>query len=103
MNGAAKTIKDKVRITVELFGMARIASGRQRLSIETAANGSISAVVAALADACPELVGKAISEDSSALMESYTFNLNGTSFIDEAAFVLKTGDTLLLFSSQAGG
>jgi len=103
MTGATRAIKDKVRITVELFGMARIACGRQRVSIETAADGSIRAVVAALADACPELVGKAVSEDSSALMESYTFNLNGTSFIDEGAFALKAGDTLLLFSSQAGG
>ena len=103
MNGAAKAIKDKVSITVELFGMARIACGRRRLSIETAAAGSVPAVVAALADACPELIGRAISEDLSTLMESYTFNLNGTSFIDEAAFALKSGDTLLLFSSQAGG
>ena len=103
MNGAAKAIKDKVSITVELFGMARIACGRRRLSSETAADGSVPAVVAALADACPELVGRAISEDLSTLMESYTFNLNGTSFIDETAFALKTGDTLLLFSSQAGG
>ncbi len=103
MAGAAKAIKDKVSITVELFGMARIACGRRRLSIETAADGTVPTVVAALADACPELVGRAISEDLSALMESYTFNLNGTSFIDEAAFALKTGDTLLLFSSQAGG
>ena len=103
MTGAAKTIKDKVKITVELFGMARIACGKRRLSIETTADGSIPTVVAALADACPELVGKAIREDLGALLESYTFNLNGTSFIDEAAFELKTGDTLLLFSSQAGG
>ncbi len=103
MTGAARAIKDKVCITVELFGMARMACGRRKLSIETTANGSVPAVVAALADECPELVGKAISEDLSALMESYTFNLNGTSFIDEAAFVLETGDTLLLFSSQAGG
>ena len=103
MTGAAKTIKDKVKITVELFGMARIACGKRRLSIETTADGSIPTVVAALAVACPELVGKAIREDLGALLESYTFNLNGTSFIDEAAFALKTGDTLLLFSSQAGG
>ena len=96
-------IKDKVKITVELFGMARLACGRRRLSIETTADGSMPTVVAALADACPELVGQAISEDMSALKESYTFNLNGTSFIDEAAIMLKTGDTLLLFSSQAGG
>ena len=103
MTGAAKAIKGKVSITVELFGMARMACGRRRLSIETTAEGSVPAVVAALAKACPELVGKAISEDLSSLMESYTFNLNGTAFIDDAAISLKTGDTLLLFSSQAGG
>ena len=103
MTGAEKTIRDKVSITVELFGMARIACGRRRLSIETTADGSIPTVVAALADACPELVGRAICEDLGALMESYTFNLNGTSFIGEGALALKSGDTLLLFSSQAGG
>ncbi len=103
MTGAAKAINDKVSITVELFGMARIACGRRSLSIETTIEAPVSTVVAALADACPELVGRAISEDLSNLMESYTFNLNGTAFVGEGDLALKTGDTLLLFSSQAGG
>lgn len=60
-------------------------------------------VVAALAEVCPELVGRAIREDLSGLMESYVFNLNGTKFVSSESLSLKHGDRLLLFSSQAGG
>ena len=36
-------------------------------------------------------------------MESYTLNVNGTAFVGEDGVSLKPGDSVLLFSSQAGG
>ena len=60
-------------------------------------------VAAALAEQCPELIDKVILQDLSGLEQSYIFNLNGTSFVSDERIDLKAGDTILLFSSQAGG
>ncbi len=91
------------RIVVELFGMARISCGRMDVEIEVPPDGGIDRVVRALADACPDLVGIAIREDRVGLLDSYTFNLNGTMFVSGGAARLRAGDRLLLFSSLAGG
>ena len=45
----------------------------------------------ALGEACPELVGQVIAEDGRRLQESYTFNLNGTSFVDDEPVRLTRG------------
>ena len=59
--------------------------------------------VAALAEACPEIVGHVIREDRSGLQESYVFNLNGTAFVSDGRLHVASSDTILLFSSLAGG
>ena len=92
-----------VRVNVEMFGTARLACGRRLVEVELPANCSGVALTAALADACPQLVGVALREDMGGLLESYTLNLNGTEFVERGQIVLNEGDTLLLFSSQAGG
>ena len=91
-----------VRVVVELFGMARISCGRREVEIEAPLDGDMEGIVGALANACPALVGIAIGEDRTALLDSYTFNLNGTTFVSGEAR-LREGDRLLLFSSLAGG
>lgn len=90
-------------MNVELFGTARLACGRRLVEVELPANSSSAMLTAALADACPQLVGVALREDLGGLLESYTLNLNGTEFVESGQVVLSEGDTLLLFSSQAGG
>jgi molybdopterin converting factor small subunit len=92
-----------VNIRVELFGLARIACGRSQVEVAVPEYARPGDVAAALAGACPQLVGKAIREDLSGLQQSYTFNLNGTAFMSDAPLRLKHGDAILLFSSQAGG
>ena len=91
------------RIVVELFGMARISSGRGDVEIDLPPGGGMEGIVEALADACPALVGIAIREDRTVLLDSYTFNLNGTTFVSSETARLREGDRLLLFSSLAGG
>ena len=91
------------RIVVELFGMARVASGRRMLHLDAPRNATVSELVAILAHKCPSLVGVALSEDLCGLLESYTLNLNGTEFVEGDKLTLRDGDTLLLFSSMAGG
>ena len=92
-----------MRVNVELFGTARLACGRRLVEVELPANCSGVALTAALADACPQLVGVALREDLGGLLESYTLNLNGTEFVESSEVALADGDFLLLFSSQAGG
>ncbi len=92
-----------VRVKVELFGTARLACGRRLVEVEMPASSSNFMLAAALANACPQLVGVALREDLGGLLESYTLNLNGTEFVDSGKLSLSEGDTLLLFSSQAGG
>jgi molybdopterin converting factor small subunit len=92
-----------VRVNVELFGTARLACGRRLVEVELPANSSGAILAAALANSCPQLVGVALREDQSGLLESYTLNLNGTEFVGSGQILLNEGDTLLLFSSQAGG
>ncbi len=90
-------------IRVELFGRARMLCERGSVEVEIPAHAATGAIAAALAASCPELVGEAIREDRSGLRESYTFNLNGTSFMSDGPTTLRAGDSVLLFSSQAGG
>ena len=90
-------------IVVELFGTARIASGRKQLCIDAPRNATVTELVAVLSRACPSLIGIALREDLCGLLESYTLNLNGTEFVESDELTLRDGDTLLLFSSMAGG
>ena len=90
-------------IRVELFGRARILCGRAWVEVEVERRAEVAAITSALAASCPELVGEAIREDRMGLQESYTFNLNGTSFMCDGPTDLNAGDSVLLFSSQAGG
>ena len=92
-----------VRVNVEMFGTARLACGRRLMKVELPVNCSGAALTAALAAACPQLVGVALREDLGGLLESYTLNLNGKEFVEGGEVALTDGDFLLLFSSQAGG
>ena len=102
----AQTEDAQVEVTVELFGTARIACEKHEVAVRLPSSSTVADAAQALAEACPELVGMAILEDISGLMKSYTLNLNGTAFLSGLAdqrLDLRNGDTLLLFSSQAGG
>lgn len=94
---------DTVGVSIELFGTARIACGSRELQILAPKDTSICEIVEILARACPSLVGIALREDLAGLLESYTLNLNATEFVEGDELTLRNGDTLLLFSSLAGG
>ena len=96
-------VSQTVDVTVELFGRARIATGRREVTLVLPSRANTGDVTAALHEACPELGGLAVHEDGSGLLESYTLNVNGTTFVGEDGVLLEAGDTVLLFSSQAGG
>ena len=97
------TVDQTVEVKVELFGHARIAADRREITVVVPNRAGARDVAAALLESCPELEGLAVLEGGSGLLESYTLNLNGTTFIGESHVPIESGDTLLLFSSQAGG
>ena len=97
------TAPGTLEIRVELFGVARMSSGRRVVRIAVPVGAEIHDVVAALSRVCPQLVGEIILDDLSGLQTSYTLNVNGTSFVGNGPLNLEQGDTILLFSSQAGG
>lgn len=92
-----------VEIIVELFGLARMVTGLSEVVICLPKLSSTKDAATALYVCCRELKGIAITDDGSGLMESYTMNLNGDMFLDDRAVIFKTGDRILLFSSQSGG
>ena len=100
---AARGALESINVRVELFGSARLISGLREIEIAVCKESSPAELVAALGAACPELVGHVIAGDGRRLQESYTFNLNGTTFMGDGPVRLTHGDTVLLFSSQAGG
>ena len=94
---------DTVIVTIELFGTARMACGRRTIQAQLPSPASTGEIARSLAEACPDLVGVALRPDLAGLLESYVLNLNGTEFVEGQALDLEADDSLLLFSSQAGG
>ena len=92
-----------MQVTVRLFGAAQTASGLKNVIVQVPSPATESTLAKSLAEALPELVGPVVREDLAGLQSSYTFNLNGLKFVRGGAVEIEHSDTLLLFSSQAGG
>ncbi len=97
------TTQNAVTVNVELFGHARTVAGVRDVRVTLPPESSASDLAAALAVALPSLVSIALEDDGSALLSSYTANLNGLAFIGEEPVPISPGDSIYLFSSQAGG
>ena len=100
---AKDTLNSSVNIRIELFGVARMVAGRHHVETSVPRRAGTGDLAAALAETCPGLVGGVIRDDRSGLLESYTFNLNGRAFLSDERLNLEPSDTVLVFSSQAGG
>ena len=103
MAQAPKSVVGRVAVVVELFGMARIVSGQRSVELTLDAPGTTAALAGALLHALPQLGGIAVREDGAGLLSSYTININGIRFVSGDHLDLEHGDSVLLFSSQAGG
>ena len=95
--------KNAVLVSVELFGHARTVSGVRDVQISLPPQSGASDLAASLADAIPSLLSVALESDGSHLLPSYIANLNGLVFMSEDPVPITPGDTIYLFSSQAGG
>ena len=103
MADAYVTDQSLVNVRAELFGIARMISGHSHVPLAVPERSYPSDLASALAHLCPQLVGPVITDDGSELHSSYIFNINGTSFLGNSEVRLTPDDTVLLFSSQAGG
>ena len=95
--------QNSVIVRVELFGHARTVTGVRDLQIALPPQSGASQIATALAAELPSLLSVAIQDDRSSLLPSYTANLNGLAFISDDPIPISPGDTIYLFSSQAGG
>lgn len=100
---AANTTKTSVAVTVELFGNAQLLSERRIVDLNLSPSCTAEKIAESLASEQPALVGTVIRTDQRGFSRSYTLNINGTEFVGDGSITLKDGDSLLLFSSQAGG
>ena len=104
MINASRKSQTHVTVRVELFGNARLLAGRRYVSVHLAGDCDLGDVAEAIARECPALVGPVVREDLGGFLDSYTVNLNGVKFVgDGLQQRLKDEDSLLVFSSQAGG
>lgn len=86
-------------IEVELFGVPRLVVGQRRLRVS---GDSLGAVVAALGEAFPALLGRVIDVESGWLLNGYTFVVDER-FTTDQGCRLEPGTSVLLVSSVAGG
>lgn len=100
---ATRKAPTQVTINVELFGNARLLAERKLVRLNVAYNCALRDIAEGIGLQHPALVGTVVREDLSGFLDSYTVNLNGIEFIDERRQRLSDGDSLLVFSSQAGG
>ncbi|MCY4530587.1 MAG: hypothetical protein OXD46_16365 [Chloroflexi bacterium] len=92
-----------VTVSVELFGNARLLAGRSLLRLNVADDCALKDIAEAIGRLHPNLVGTVVREDLTGFLDSYIVNLNGVEFIDDQHQRLIEGDSLLVFSSLAGG
>lgn len=100
---ATRNVPTQVTINVELFGNARLLAERKLVRLSIADDCALSDIAEGIGRQHPALVGTVVREDLTGFLDSYTVNLNGVEFIDERRQRLSDGDSLLVFSSQAGG
>ncbi len=90
------------RCRVELYGVARLTAGLTKVDVQVPNPATAVDVTSALALACPQLVGSAITSNGG-LMKGHVLNVNGRSFVDRMDAPIFPGDHILLLSDQAGG
>ncbi len=98
-----KTQDGPVSCTVELFGVARLKAKTDHVSLTLPAGANLADALTALAEAIPQLVGPVLTSDHRALTAGYACNLNGTEFTHDLRQPIRSGDSLLILSSDAGG
>jgi len=87
-----------VEVVFELYGVARLRSGREEVPVQ---GNTLGEALEALEAACPELSGTLLQQGR--LTEHARLSVNGRAFVSDPARPLTAGDRLILISAAAGG
>jgi molybdopterin-guanine dinucleotide biosynthesis protein A len=89
--------------TVELFGVAQMTAKTRQIALTLPAPATVAQVYRALAEKLPALNGSVIAADGEGLAEGYACNVNGLQFVRSMSAPVNDGDSIALFSADAGG
>src|SRR5262245_3530517 len=103
LKSLSQTSVSNLYLVVELFGVARLKAKTTAVSLTLPEGAQLRDALAALADVVPSLVGSVLTVDRHALVNGYTCNVNGVDFTRNWQHPLRSGDRLLILSSDAGG
>jgi molybdopterin-guanine dinucleotide biosynthesis protein A len=100
---ALRRWRRSISCTVELFGVARLVTNTDRISLELPRDSTYAQLFAALAERLPALVGRVITADRPRLIEGYACNVNGREFVRSPETTVNDGDNIAILSADAGG
>lgn len=92
-----------MKISVELFGLAKRIVGEKKIEIELKDKNTLKNLTQELIKKYPKLLGKVIKEKTLKTIAPYMFNLDGKQAISNLELELKEGDRLLLLFVTVGG
>ena len=93
----------QIKIKIEFFGRARMILGFNSFEITVNKEITKEELISLIAKKYPKLIGEIIEENKSNLKKSYNIGINGIKNPSENELYLKNNDSILIFSSQAGG
>ena len=93
----------QINIKIEFFGRARLILGINSFQITVNEKITQKELIFLVAKKYPKLIGEIIEENKSNLKKSYNIGINGIKNPSENELNLKNNDSILIFSSQAGG
>ena len=92
-----------IACTIELFGVARLKAKTDRVSALLPPRATLGDALAVLAEKVPALVGSVLTDGRRSLASGYACNINGLDFTRNWDRSLRSGETLLILASDAGG
>ena len=94
---------NQIKIKIEFFGRVRMILGFNSFEITVNKEITKEELISLIAKKHPKLIGEIIEENKSNLKKSYNIGINGIKNPSENELNLKNNDSILIFSSQAGG
>jgi len=93
--------RNTISVSVELFGVARMLTKTQSVSLDLNEGATLAQVFSALGEKLPALVGRVLN--SGGLIHGYSCNLNGLNFVRAPDVKVSSGDKIFILSADAGG